>query len=53
MTQGHLSGEDGTSEEILYLDRTAKMKQELEKVFVRLDDDYIDSLLDDFYNKNF
>ena len=53
MTQGHLSGEDGTSEEILYLDRTAKMKQELEKVFGRLDDDYIDSLLDDFYNKNF
>ena len=53
MTEGHLSGEDGTSEEILYLDRTAKMKQELEKVFGRLDDDYIDSLLDDFYNKNF
>ena len=53
MTQGRLSGEDGTSEEILYLDRTAKMKQELEKVFGRLDDDYVDSLLDDFYNKNF
>lgn len=53
MTSGRLSGEDGTSEEILYLDRTAKMKQELEKVFGRLDDDYVDSLLDDFYNKNF
>ena len=53
MTSGRLSGEDGTSEEILYLDRTAKMKQELEKVFGHLDDDYVDSLLDDFYNKNF
>lgn len=53
MTKGSLSGEDGTSEEILYLNRTAAMKSELEKIFGRLDDDYIDSLLDDFYNKQF
>ena len=53
MTKGSLSGEDGTSEEILYLNRTAAMKSELEKVFGHLDDDYIDSLLDDFYNKQF
>ena len=53
MTAGDLSGEDGTSDEILYLNRTAKMKQEIEKVFGRLDEDYVDSLLDDFYNKTF
>ena len=53
MTRGSLSGEDGTTEEILYLKRTAAMKSELEKVFGHLDEDYIDSLLDDFYNKQF
>jgi len=53
MTSGTLSGDDGTPEEILYLNRTQVMKSALELRFGKLDEDYVDSLLDDFYNKHF
>ena len=53
MTAGDLSGNDGTGEEILYLKRTAAMKNALEHFFGHLDEDYADSLIDDFYNKHF
>ena len=53
MTAGDLSGDDGIGEEILYLKRTAAMKDAIEKFFGKLDEDYVDSLIDDFYNKNF
>jgi hypothetical protein len=52
-TEGRLAGGDGTSEEILYLDRTAAMKTAIERCFGKLDEDYVDSLVDDFYNKYF
>ena len=53
MTEGRLAGNDGTSDEILYLDRTAAMKTAIERCFGKLDEDYVDSLVDDFYNKYF
>ena len=53
MTEGELSGEDGTGEEELYLKRTAVMKSALKGIFGNIDDDYADSLIDDFYNKHF
>lgn len=53
MTQQGLDGSDGTPEEILYLKRTDAMKKALETCFGQLNEDYVDSLLDDFYNKHF
>ncbi|MBR4343143.1 MAG: hypothetical protein IKP88_10665 [Lachnospiraceae bacterium] len=53
MTQDDLSEDADTPDEILYLKRTAVMKTALRNVFGNLDDDYIDSLIDDFYNKCF
>ena len=53
MTDGSLSGDDGTPDEILYLKRTQAMKQSLTSIFGELDEDYVDSLIDDFYNKEF
>jgi len=53
MTEGELDGSDGTPEELLYLDRIDAMKKALETCFGKLDDDYVDSLLDNFYNKTF
>ncbi|MBO4510976.1 MAG: hypothetical protein J5718_06495 [Lachnospiraceae bacterium] len=53
MTDRGLDGSDGTPEEILYLKRTDAMKKALETCFGKLDEDYVDSLLDDFYNKHF
>ena len=53
MTEGHLDGSDGTGEELLYLERTEAMKKAIEACFGPLDEDYVDSKLDDFYNKYF
>lgn len=53
MTQGHLDGSDGTAEELLYLERTEAMKKAIESCFGPLDEDYVDSKLDDFYNRYF
>ena len=53
MTDGELDGSDGTPEELLYLDRIDAMKKALSTCFPKLDDDYVDSLLDEFYNKKF
>ena len=53
MTEGELDGSDGTPEELLYMDRIDAMKKAMETCFGKLDDDYVDSLLDDFYNKTF
>lgn len=53
MTAGPLSGDDGTPDEVLYLKRTEAMKSALFNVFGPLDEDYVDSLIDDFYNKTF
>ena len=53
MTEGDLDGSNGDSEELLYLNRTDAMKKALETCFGKLNDDYVDSLLDDFYNKHF
>ena len=53
MTQQGLDGSNGTPEEILYLKRTDAMKKALETCFGQLNEDYVDSLLDDFYNKHF
>ena len=53
MTEGHLDGSDGTGEELLYLERTEAMKKAIEACFGPLDEDYVDSKLDDFYNKHF
>ena len=53
MTDRGLDGSDGTPEEILYLKRTDAMKKALETCFGKLNEDYVDSLLDEFYNKHF
>lgn len=53
MTAGPLSGDDGTPDEVLYLKRTETIKSALFNVFGPLDEDYVDSLIDDFYNKTF
>lgn len=53
MTDGELSGNDGTTDEILYLKRTSVIKRAMFAKFGELDEDFADNLIDEFYNKNF
>lgn len=41
------------SEEVLYLERTARIKELVSNQFGALDDAFIDQLIEDFYNENF
>ena len=53
MTEGDLSGDDGTSDEILYLNRTAAMKRAMYEKFGNLNEDFADTMIDEFYNSHF
>lgn len=47
------ASEGENSDELLYMSRTAAMKEAITKAFGELDEAYVDSLIDEFYDKKF